>query len=359
MRIAYVCPGYPPQVGGVETHVSEIASRIAAEGNSVEVLSTTAAPEGVAKEASGVLVRRFPGAVLRGRFAVPWGLWRHVRAHRDEWDIVHAHDYSSPTALGPVLAGARPFVFTPHFHGRGHSAASRARHLVYRPAAAFVFRRATRVICVSRAEADLLIDHYPAVADRVDVIPNGTSRLRAGPVAGDRRPLVLSVGRLEPYKGVDAVIAAIAHLPAELSLDVIGDGGARAHLAALAASEGVAGRVRFLGSVSDAVLGRALDESRVLVTMSSHEAFGLAPLDALARGLPVVASDIPAHRELHDRYGDGRMSLVPIGAPPEALARAIARAASSGVSDPSPNLPTWDSVASITLELYRRLVAAE
>jgi 1,2-diacylglycerol 3-alpha-glucosyltransferase len=359
MRIAYVCPSYPPHVGGVETHVSQIASRIAAAGNHVEVLTLTDGPAPVIEELSGVVVRRHPGALLRGRFAVPWRQWRYASAHHDDWDVLHAHDYSSPTGVAAALAGTTPFVFTPHFHGRGHSAASRARHFAYRPAAAFVFARATRVICVSRAESDLLIDHYPSLADRVIVIPNGTSRLRSQPPAEDRRPLVLSMGRLEAYKGVDTIIGAIGHLPPEITLEVIGDGPARASLAELAASEGVTARVTFLGAVDESRVDSALDEGRVLVTMSSHEAFGLAPLDALARGLPVVASDIPAHRELSEQYGNGRMTLVPIGVSPEALAEAIERAAASGVRNPPPDLPTWESVAMATLDLYRRLVSAD
>ena len=89
--------------------------------------------------------------------------------------------------------------------------------------------------------------------------------------------------------------------------------------------------------------------------MSSREAFGLAPLEALGSGLPVVASDIPAHRELRDVYGNGRMTLVPLDAGPDALAEALERAVSMGRGAAPPNLPTWDRVADLTLDVYREV----
>jgi glycosyltransferase involved in cell wall biosynthesis len=358
MRIAYVCPRYPPQIGGVETHVSSIATRVAARGHEVEVLTLAEGRSATTDRLEGVTVRRFPLLSLLGRGRLPWALWRHMRASAGSWDVVHAHVHASPPAVAAALAANEPFVFTPHFHGFWRSRSARAYALAIRPQAALVLRRASAVICVSNAESDLLEKEFPGVAGRVEVIPNGTSRRPpTGDRDGARAPVVLSLGRLEAYKRVDAVIAALAHVP-EMELEVIGDGSARPDLAALAREKGVADRVRFLGRVDDGRVDRALAESRALVTMSMLEAFGLAPLDAVAAGLPVVASDIPAHRELRDRFGPERISLVAGDARPEALARAIARAAAAGPTEPPADLPTWDGVADLTLDLYERLVEA-
>jgi 1,2-diacylglycerol 3-alpha-glucosyltransferase len=358
MRIAYVCPRYPPQIGGVETHVSRIATRIAGHGHEVEVLTLAEGPGETTDRLEGVTVRRFPLLSPLGRGRLPWALWRHMRANAGSWDVVHAHAHASPPAVAAALAANQPFVFTPHSHGFWRSRSARAYALAIRPQAALILRRAAAVICVSNAESEMLQEEFPGVAGRVEVIPNGTSRRPPARASdGARDPVVLSLGRLEAYKRVDAVIAALPHIPG-IHLEVIGDGAAGPDLAALARDLGVAERVRFLGRVDDGRVDRALAESRALVTMSMLEAFGLAPLDALAAGLPVVASDIPAHRELRDRFGPARISLVAVDAGPAELARIIARAAAAGPIEPPADLPTWDRVADLTLALYERLVEA-
>jgi 1,2-diacylglycerol 3-alpha-glucosyltransferase len=356
MKIAYVCPRYPPQIGGVETHVSEIASRLAAQGHEVEVLSMSEGRQRSTDRSRGVTVRRFPPGVVAGRGPLPLALWRYLRDARGTWDIVHAHSHASPPAVAAALARSSPLVFTPHFHGFWRSLSARLYRALIRPRAALIFRRADRVICVSEAESELLLREFPAVRGRVVVIPNGTSRRPAAGTVPAPAPTIVSLGRLEDYKNIDAVIAALPHLPEEFRLEVIGDGGSRQALADLAARDGVGHRVDFLGHVEDERVDRALGESSVLVTMSSLEAFGLAPLEAVAAGLPVVASDIPAHKELSDRFGEDRIRLVPIGAPPNELGEAIRGAAADGRREPPEELPTWDRVAELTLDLYERVV---
>jgi 1,2-diacylglycerol 3-alpha-glucosyltransferase len=359
MRIAYVCPRYPPQIGGVETHVSEIATRLASQGHEVEVLSLAEGTGEAPREVDGVTVRRFRPGIVGGRGMVPLSLWRYLSDRKGRWDVVHAHVHASPPAVAAALARAGPLVFTPHYHGFWRSWQARVYRALIRPRATFVFRRSDRVICVSESESTRLLDEFPSIAGRVVVIPNGTSRRRARTEGRQPQPLVLSLGRLEEYKHVDAVVAALVHLPPEFRLEVIGDGSARPALTEFAVRNGVRQRVDFLGRVNDERVDRALAESGVLVTMSELEAFSLAPLDALAAGLPVVASDIPAHRELRDRFGTDRVTLVPQGAPPEQLAGEISKAAAQGRGEPPADLPTWDRVAEMTLDLYGDVVAMD
>jgi glycosyltransferase involved in cell wall biosynthesis len=355
MRIVYVCPRYPPSRGGVETHVSEIASRLARRGHEVEVLTQARDDADEVEELAGATVRRFPTVVLAGRRAIPWRLWRYLRA--GSWDVVHAHDFGRPTALAAAFPGPEPLVFTPHFHGTGEPETPTQRLLdrAHRRAIRLILGRAACVICVSEAESELLLHDFPSAIERLVVIPNGTSRRPANDARRTHKPLILSVGRVESYKNIDALIAALTHLPAQFKLQVIGDGSARSALAAKAAEEGKGDRVEFLGQVDDGRLDRALAESGVLATMSDREAFGLAVLDALAAGVPVVASEIPAHRELCDRYGGENMRLLPLDASPVELARAI-EAVMRDRGSPPETIPTWDRVANLTLGVYESVV---
>jgi glycosyltransferase involved in cell wall biosynthesis len=304
----------------------------------------------------GATVRRFPVWVPGQTYTVAPGLWAYLARYHTRYDIVHAHGYHAVPALGAALAGCRPLVFTPHYHGTGHSHLRRWLHVPYRAPGAVLFMRSSRVICVSDAEAALVRRHFPHVAGRVIVIPNGVDvrALREAAPYPEERTVILSVGRLEAYKNVHLPIQALAHLDATFVLRVIGDGPARPALEDLAARVGLGKRVAFLGRVGDEVLRRWLRTARVYVSMSGHEAYGIALLEGLAAGAGVVAADIPAYREIAARAGPGAVALTPLEATPVALAQAI-RGSAARVQDtmPAVGLPSWDAVAAQTMRVYR------
>src|SRR5262249_21328590 len=156
-------------------------------------------------------------------------------------------------ALAAALGGHGPLVFTPHYHGTGHSPLRRFLHVPYRPLGATIFARAACTICVSEAEAALVRRHFPRAAGRLWLIPNGVEVGALGPAEPYPvdRTVILSVGRLETYKNVHAVLEALPYLDERFVLRVVGDGPARADLEALADRLRLRGRVAFLGRVSD------------------------------------------------------------------------------------------------------------
>ena len=118
------------------------------------------------------------------------------------------------------------------------------------------------------------------------------------------------------------------------------------------------GDVVFAGQVPEEEVARWLRTARVLVSMSEHEAFGLTVSEALAAGARTVVSDIPAHRELAERTPPGRVTLVPFEGGSERLAEALLRA-TDGDASPQPfDVPSWDDVATATLELYEEVAAS-
>lgn len=138
--------------------------------------------------------------------------------------------------------------------------------------------------------------------------------------------LIVSVGRLRPVKGFDLLLEAVARLPAAVHLAIAGEGPQHAALAARAARLDLAGRVHFLGHLTDV---RPLLRAGDIYAQPSHrEAFGLAAAEAAACGLPVVASAVGGLREIV-RHGETGL-LVPPGCSDE-LAAALARL----VADPS------------------------
>ena len=160
------------------------------------------------------------------------------------------------------------------------------------------------MLCVSRAEAALVAQHHPTVRERIEVIPNGVDVKaieRAEPYAS-ASPVVLVLGRLVPYKRVDTVVRAMAELDRDAELVVVGEGGEHAGLERLAAELDVP--ARFPGRIAASEVARWLRTAAVVVSASEQEAFGLTLLEALTAGARVVASGLPAHREVAATWSD-------------------------------------------------------
>lgn len=342
VRVALVTPGYPPRIGGVEVHVAALASGLAADGYAVTVLSQMISDDPAPRRETtddGVEIHRFPDVLRSLRFPVALGLRTYLRRHADEFDVVHAHSFHAWPALVAASAARRTFVFTPHYHGVGHTAAARLAHVVYDPLASRIFRRAERIICVSEIEAAKLRADYPATRASTVIIPNGidlTSIQAATPWSTDH-PVVLVAGRIEEYKQVDLVVSAMAHLSKDAELVVVGDGPARRSVEKVAADTATRRPVRFLGRIAEADLRSWQRTASLTMCMSKEEAFGMVAAEGVASGSTVLASDIAAHRELADRVGD-RISLVGAEIAPQALAVLMDAALESG----GPPAPTGE-----------------
>jgi glycosyltransferase involved in cell wall biosynthesis len=359
MRIAMVSKHYAPFAGGVESHIEEIAKRLSARGETVEVL-THHDGHGVpvTEVRDGVLIRRHQVPVTSQHFGLSPALWAALVRQRHRYDVVHVHGYHSSAPLAGALAGASPMIFTPHYHGTGHSPLRKALHIPYRVVGAAIVARSSRVICVSQAEADLFLTHFPSARSRVTVIPNGAdlARITAAQPFPDAGSVVITGGRLQSYKQVDRIVEAMALTPPDFRLVVTGDGPERAALEALAEVRGLTGKISFLGRIDADLLYRWYASAGVFCSMSSNEAMPVTILELLAAGARVVASDIPAHRDIRDRTG-GAITLVPLDASPAVLATAL-RAAFQQSAAPGQHIPTWDDVTTQTLDVYRDLTGS-
>jgi glycosyltransferase involved in cell wall biosynthesis len=147
--------------------------------------------------------------------------------------------------------------------------------------------RADAVVAISEHVRRVAIARAPWAAGRMRVVPNGVDTARFAPGPGPKAETFTFalVGRLEPRKGVDLAIEALASVP-DARLDVVGDGPARATLAGKARALGSSDRVRFHGHVADTrpLLARA----HAALCSSRSEGLGIALLEAMAAGLPVV-----------------------------------------------------------------------
>ncbi len=357
VKIAFVTGHYSPFAGGIETHVREIARILVERGDEITVLTQSDDPSWPSYEVmDGVVVERFPVLFPSRHFAVSVALWHAIRKRRLEWEVVHVHGYGSIVPFLAMCAGATPLVFTPHYHGTGHSTVRRLLHIPYRWIGSLIADASNLIICVSEAERRLFLTHFPSVAKKTIVIPNGVDLqaiMVAEPIRSERTTIVCG-GRLETYKHVDAILRAFALLSNEYELVICGDGPERSNLELLARQTGKMNEVRFLGRVGVDELYRWYQTARVYVSMSSNEAMPVAILELLACGSSIVCSDIPAHRDLKSKT-NGAIELVTLGSSGAELARAIEVAAAL-TSSVELAVPTWSDVAEVTSEAYERVL---
>ena len=224
------------------------------------------------------------------------------------------HNYHTPLAWLAAEQAKAPVVFTPHYHGVGHTPLRQALHRAYRPAGRRLMAASRRIVVDTDAEAGLVLRDFPRQVQRekITVVPLAV----ADPVHGrqpypSQSPIVLTVARQEPYKRTDLLIRAVVELrnrgvPARLV--VVGDGSGMAAYRELAARLGAGDVVTFTGVVDEETLGRWWASASLYATASRQEAYGIGLAEALVAGLPVVASDIPAHREVIRRAGSGALA---------------------------------------------------
>jgi glycosyltransferase involved in cell wall biosynthesis len=358
MRILHVTPGYEPELGGVERHVQDVSEALVRLGHDVIVVTFTKDAQLPRHEViAGVEVRRLPAIGPRD-YRLPLGLARYLR--RQHCDIVHAHNYHAlPMLIAALTCGAR-CVVSPYYHGRAHSRTADVLHRLYQPLGRAALRQAAGIVCLSAGEADLVARGLGLERAAIDIIPSilalpaDATEPRPQPSGAER--LILSVGRLEAYKRVDRAVAALAHLPEDYQLAIVGDGAERSRIEQLVVARGLVGRVRLLGRVSDAELAGWYRRAQVAITFSAAESFGRTVVEALAYGCQVVCSDIPAFRDLASVYPEV-VALAGSGAREADVAALIAAAAARPQSRPDLQRYAWRSVAAQLLRVYATVVA--
>jgi glycosyltransferase involved in cell wall biosynthesis len=365
LDILFVAHRFPPFMGGIETHCFEVGRRMVADGHRVTVLTTDpscALP--AEEETAGMRVLRVAAHPRRSDVLFAPGIFDRVR--RSTCDILHVqgfHTFVPPLAMAAAATGARKFVMT--FHSGGHS--SRLRNLV-RGAQKFAFgpliRRAAQLIAVSEFEADHFAQALRIARERIVVVPNGAEiPHQSGDVVRDPdRPLILSVGRLERYKGHHRAIAALPDVLRRkpgAQLRIVGAGPYEVALRAEMRRLGVEAHVTIAGvpAGARAEMGALLAEASVVVLLSDYEAHPVAALEAIAVGRPVLASDCSGFREMAAK---GLVRAIDLNGTAEAVAdeivRLIDRPDRPQLAAPAAAFGDWNDCANALLSIYSRVL---
>lgn len=356
-----VTPRYYPFIGGIETHVYEVGRRLAQNGNRITILTTdphfSASPLPREEESEGmhiIRVRAWPRT--RDYYFAP-----EIRAivKQPKWDIVHCqgcHTFVPPLAMLAAREARIPYILT--FHTGGHSSPMRKnirglQWKLLRP----LLATASSLIGVSRFEADYFRDSLHLPSEKFIVISNG-STLPAlshppSPVAGPT--LIVSVGRLEHYKGHQHLISALPSIRkwrSDARLLIVGAGPYEGALRELANNVGVAEyvEIRSIPASKRQEMAEVLSQATLVALLSEYEAHPIAVMEALSLRRPVLVTETSGLKELADQ---GLVRAISLHSSPEEVARAVQQQIEEPMLPPASfTLPTWENCASQLQEVY-------
>jgi len=299
MKILQLGKFYPIR-GGVEKVMWDITRGLDGAGVSCDMLCACLDPE-----AAGEL--QFPGGnrvicvkaykKLAATMIAP-EMVRWLRSHAAEYDLIHIHHPDPMAALALRLSGFKgPVVL--HWHSDILS--QKALLALYRPLQSWLIRCAKRIVCTT----PVYLQESPwlrTVQDKGLAIPIGIEPVRPNlekaAALKSRFPgktILLSIGRLVPYKGYTYLVEAMRELPENYQLILGGMGPLEEELRQQVHNAGLDSRVNFIGYVPDEDLADwyAAADLFVLPSVFRTEAFGIVQIEAMSCGCPVVATQIP------------------------------------------------------------------
>lgn len=304
MRLAQVCPRYYPYIGGVEAHVQEISERLAKKSFKVEVLVTDPSGKLLKEDViNDVKVRRFKSWAPNENYHFSKELKKYLSGNSDKYDIVHAHSYHDlPAFYAAQSKNRNKLVFTPHYHGGGHTFFRNLLHKPYNFFGKNIFGKANKIVCVSNYEKFLVTRQFEVSEEKITVIPNGVDLEEFKVLKKKRKDyrVILSVGRLEKYKGMQYLVEILPKLASDIVLEIVGKGPYKQGLARLSRKLGVASRTRVFQDLPRKKLLQKYVDADIFLLLSKHEAYGISVAEALASKTPCIVASTSALKEWVD-----------------------------------------------------------
>jgi glycosyltransferase involved in cell wall biosynthesis len=315
VRILLVNYEYPPLGGGAGQATASLAREFAAAGHAALVLTSRFRGQPAREEIGGVTILRVPVVRRREDRCTPPEMLTflisasvaalgEVRAWRPGVTLAFFGIPSGPVGLLLSLMSGVPYVvslrggdvpgFQPYDLARMHRLLGPAIRLLWKRAAGVVANSAGLRTLARRFAPDIEIATIPNGVDTATFRPREGGAPPHGPVR------LLFVGRVVFQKGIDVLLAALAQIPRDhdWQLEIIGDGDRRAALEAEVQRLGLAARITFAGWCHRAEIAERYRSAAVFVFPSRDEGMPNVVLEAMASGLPIVATAIAGNEEL-------------------------------------------------------------
>ncbi|QLK26821.1 glycosyltransferase [Natrinema zhouii] len=321
MNVLQVSKFYAPHVGGIEHVVQQLAEGLDNHGHDVTVLASARYGSGTREHINGIPVVRTSS--LGTLLSTPLSPTYPIRLHElNDVDIIHIHLPNPLATVSELLANQTDASIFVTYHS--DIVRQQIAGRVYQPILHRFLDRADQIITTSPRLRDnsAVLSQY---RDNCAVVPLSVSLdemsnpLSNSPSIDIDDSIVLFVGRLNYYKGVEYLIDAMSSVDGTLL--VVGDGPRRQKLETQAANSDAS--VKFLGRVDDATLEACYTDADVFVlpSVEPSEAFGIVQLEAMAHGLPIVNTNLPTGVPWVSKHGETGLTVPPRDS--DALASAI------------------------------------
>ena len=365
LNVLFVAARYFPYMGGMETHVYEVGRRLAHAGVKITILTTDISGKlPIVEKSDGMQIHRVRSWPADKDYYIAPDIYRFIS--RGHWDLIHCQGYHNMVPPLAMLAAWRaniPYMLT--FHSGGHSSFFRnalrgLQWKVLRP----LLRRAQKLICVSEFEAAFFREQLRLPAETFVVIPNGAHLTKMSEVTAtatdevDDNSLIVSIGRLERYKGHHRLIAALPKVREQVPnarLLILGAGPYESALRKIARKLGIADciEIRSVPASDRRAMAEILSRAALVALLSEYEAHPIAVMEALALRRPVLVTDTSGLRELAER---GLVRAVALKSTSGQIAEEVVRQIEEPLIPMPVHLPTWDDCASKLLALYQDVV---
>jgi len=354
-----VTPRFFPETGGVEMYTYQVASRLINLGQFITILTSDRSRQLPKQEAiKDLQVERMPAWPRNRDYYFAPDIFSKVI--QSDFDVLHVQSYHTlvpPIAMMAALSGKKPYVVS--FHGGGPFLSVRdgkqfAQRIVPRP----LLARAAKLIAVANFEIDVFSKALNLPREKFALIPNGADTPRRrntiGPASRDET-LIVSVGRLEKFKGFHRLIRALPFVlkqKPDVRLKIFGDGPYCQDLWSLAEELGVREKVaiRSIPPTERESLAAELSTAGLFVSFSEYETHPLTSLEAISLGCSALVADSPGLRELAEQ---GLAKVVSLDSADEQVAEAIVAQLNNPFAPKAIQLPSWDDCARSLLAVYR------
>ena len=370
--VTHVVPYYPPHLGGMEQRVKDLATREAQMDLDVAVLTSNQNTPTGRYEDGGVKVSYLRSMEFFPTPITPALAWNLLRLKKKRC-VIHLHVvlafFPEVTAFVarmrgiPYIAHPRALIMPAEVRKHYPKMLAALSILHDRLLMGLVLRGAARVIALTPDYKEIIHERYSVALDKIIVIPNATNfttddSARKAP----RTPIrLLAVGRIAVQKNYRLLIRVAEHLKKthglDFVLDIVGTGAGQAELEAEIRRLGLDHTVRFVGQKLGKDLEKMYEETDILVHTSLFEGFSTVFLEAMAKGVPIVATDVVGTRSVVRHGHNGLLAQLSADSVSDAvmqLARdreLYERISAENIEDVKRY--KWETILEQTVETYR------
>ena len=288
------------ETGGAEKLIVDIVPRVNQMGLICDVMTLQDKKSPFSKELEKKRVKVISLSKILNYYN-PLYIWKII-PYLKQYDLIHTH-LSQPqywTAAARAISGVKtPIITTEH-----NTSNKRINQRFFKPLEKWMYGQYEKIICISQATSNNMIAHTN-LTDKIITLENGINVKHFSEATPITRSLigldesdfvVTMVAGFRPQKDHDTLIKVLKYLPEDVKVVFVGDGLRMEECRLLAKSEHVENRIFFLGVRTD--VANILKSSNIVVMSSNYEGFGLAAVEGMAAGKPVIATNVEGLSEI-------------------------------------------------------------